>query len=282
MSTTGADRWKSQLLALALHPHPLRAVTLETIRRRALGTYEWRAQIGAVDRPNYAYCVRQAAQLAKQMGLPRISVIEFGVAGGNGLVALERHALELSAAIGVEIEVYGFDTGRGLPAPTDYRDLPYHWKGGFFEMDVEALRGRLHHAKLILGDIQETLGSFIDVHDPAPIGAVMHDMDLYSSTATGLKLFDTEEKHRLPRIFTYFDDIIGDDVSLYNDYTGERLAIAEFNESHPTQKISQAYNLSCRATAPWHHQIYIVHDFAHSRYDDFVSRPLQQLPLSSP
>ena len=118
-----------------------------------------------------------------------------------------------------------------------------------------------------------------DDHHPAPVGAVMHDMDLYSSTSVGLRLFDVDEKHRLPRIFTYFDDIIGDSVALYNDYTGERLAIAEFNEAHPNQKISPAYNLSCRALAQWHHQIYVAHDFAHSRYDDFVSEPVQQLPL---
>jgi hypothetical protein len=110
----------------------------------------------------------------------------------------------------------------------------------------------------------------------------MHDMDLYSSTVTGLKLFEVDEKYRLPRIFTYFDDIIGNEIALYNDFTGERLAIAEFNESHQSQKISQAYNLSCRATLDWHHQIYVFHDFSHSRYREFISRPHQQLPLSDP
>jgi hypothetical protein len=255
-------------------------LTLEIVKRQGLGTYDWRVGIGAVDKPAYAYCVREAARLAQRMKISRISVIEFGVAGGNGLLALERHARQSSEATGVEIEVYGFDTGEGLPAPTDYRDLPYHWKGGFFEMDTDALRSRLQQATLILGNIGQTLDSFVDIYDPAPVGAVMHDMDLYSSTSVGLKLFDVDEKRRLPRIFTYFDDIIGDSVALYNDYTGERLAIAEFNETHESQKLSKAYNLACRALSQWHHQIYVAHDFAHSRYDEFVSQPGQQLPLS--
>jgi len=277
---TTVRRWKRKLLNFALDPHPLRTWTLWTIQRRRLGTYEWRVDLGAVEKPAYAHCVREAARLAKQLHMPRISVIEFGVAGGSGLLALERHAQRVSESLGVEIEVYGFDTGHGLPEPTDYRDLPYHWKAGFFEMDPQSLRRRLQHATLVLGDVSETLGSFIDTFSPAPIGAVMHDMDLYSSTSAGLTLFDVDEAYRLPRIFTYFDDIIGDRVALYNDYTGERLAIAEFNQAHPSQKICPAYYLSCRAQAQWHHQVYVVHDFDHSRYNDFVSRPRQQLPIS--
>ena len=111
---------------------------------------------------------------------------------------LESHALQVSKALGVQIEVYGFDRGTGLPAPSDYRDLPYHWRPGFFEMDVNALRKKLDIATLVIGDISETLGTFVEVYNPAPIGAVMQDMDLYSSTAVGLQLFDVDEKYRLP------------------------------------------------------------------------------------
>jgi hypothetical protein len=274
-----AQRWKRKLLNFALDPHPLRTWTLWTIQKRKLGTYEWRVDLGAVERPAYAYCVREAARLAKQLGIPRISVIEFGVAGGTGLLALERHARRVSESLDIQIDVYGFDTGRGLPPPTDYRDLPYHWKAGFFEMDTEALRARLQDATLILGDVEETVRSFVEIYDPAPVGAVMHDMDLYSSTAHGLALFDVDEAYRLPRIFTYFDDIIGDENSLYNEYTGERLAIAEFNRSHRLHKICPAVHLAWRGLVEWHHQIYVVHDFAHARYGDFVSHARQQLPL---
>ena len=38
-------------------------------------------------------------------------------------------------------------------------------------------------------------------------------------------------KFFLPSVFSYFDDIIGSEIELYNDYTGERLAINEFNSN---------------------------------------------------
>ncbi|NIP15814.1 MAG: hypothetical protein GWM88_14255 [Pseudomonadales bacterium] len=38
-------------------------------------------------------------------------------------------------AFGVDIEIWGFDSGKGLPAPKDYRDLPYIRQEAFFEFD---------------------------------------------------------------------------------------------------------------------------------------------------
>jgi hypothetical protein len=55
--------------------------------------------------------------LGKTLGHERISVIEYGVAGGNGLRMLEEHAKKIESILGVKIEVYGFDTGKGLPQP---------------------------------------------------------------------------------------------------------------------------------------------------------------------
>jgi len=46
-----------------------------------------------------------AAVLASRLGLPELSVIEFGVAGGRGLVALEQLAAEIGPAVGVRIAV---------------------------------------------------------------------------------------------------------------------------------------------------------------------------------
>ena len=34
------------------------------------------------------------------------------------------------------------------------------------------------------------------------------------------------------RIFCYFDDVLGDEISMYCDYSGELLAISEFNETN--------------------------------------------------
>src|SRR5262249_24420305 len=145
-----------------------------------LGSYDQRRRIGAIRRPHYGYCVYQAASLAKKLGYPRISVLEFGVAGGSGLINFEHHAHEVSKLFGVGIEVYGFDTGEGLPGPKDYRDLKYQWKKGFFSMDVSGLQSRLTTAKLVLGNVETTSQDFFTKYTPAPIGAISYDLDYYS------------------------------------------------------------------------------------------------------
>ena len=97
-------------------------------------------------------------------------------------------------------------------------------------MDVDTLRKKLTRAKLVLGDVAETRKSFFHEFNPAPIGAILHDLDFYSSTHEALKLFDVDAKYFLPRVFMYFDDIKGNNTWLASEYTGELLAINEFNE----------------------------------------------------
>lgn len=268
------------LKKLIIDPHPHRTLALDIVEKFNIGSYLFRLQKNAVARPNYGYIVYHGAMLAKKLGHKRISVLEFGVAGGNGLVNLEYHAREVKKLLDIEIDIYGFDTGQGLPPPVDYRDLPYHWKSGFFKMDVEAIEKRLEFAKLVFGNIEETSRDFFEKYNPAPIAAISHDFDFYSSTATALKMFDADEKFFLPRVFCYFDDTIGYELVPYNDYTGERLAINEFNEQHETKKLCVPYYLlASRLPQDWYHQIFIYNDFAHSDYNKFISEENQQLPL---
>ncbi len=263
-----------------LQPAPIRAAIIKMIRRARLGGYEFRLKIGAVERPHYGYIVYNAARLAQKLNHSRMSILEFGVAGGRGLLNLEYHAREVEALIPIKIDIYGFDTGEGLPRPVDYRDLPYHWKEGFFKMDVPALRSKLTTAKLVLGNIAATSQSFFKEYNPAPIGAVIHDFDFYSSTAMALKMFDENEKYFLPRIYCYFDDTVGNETELYNDYTGQRLAINEFNQTHPSKKLGVPYHLLGRRNLEsWYHQIFIYHDFQHRQYNEFISDENQQLRI---
>jgi NCAIR mutase (PurE)-related protein len=70
--------------------------------------FAWsRARVG---RPQYSWSVLQAARSAANLGIERITVIEFGVAGGNGLLALERAAIAAESLLPVKIDVVGFDT----------------------------------------------------------------------------------------------------------------------------------------------------------------------------
>jgi hypothetical protein len=270
------------LFKALLHPYPIRAATKHLAKSFQLGSYPRRLAMGAVERPHYGYCVYHAASLAAKLGYPRISVIEFGVAGGNGLVNLEYHVGEVSRLFPVEIRLFGFDTGMGLPAPSSYKDLPYMWKQGDFRMDVPRLKARLARASLVLGNVEETLPGFQEQLDAAPLGAAMFDLDLHSSTAAALKILAGDPKTHLPRVYCYFDDIIGSEVELYNNYTGQRLAIREFNENHSDRKLNPAYHfLRERVSETWHHQIQIFHNYTHPKYNDFVSSQGAQLPLKS-
>jgi hypothetical protein len=263
-------RWLQQ-------PSALSSFCRSAIHRCKIGRYKFRFDAGALDRPNYAYLVYQAARLATQMGQPRVSIVEFGVAGGAGLLALEHHADHVEKLFPVQIEIYGFDTGKGLPKPLDYRDLPFHWKPGFFEMNVPLLKSRLKRARLVLGNVVDTVGEFFKEYNPAPIGAVSQDMDFYSSTVAALKLFDAPRAHFLPRLFCYFDDTIGGETELYGDFTGQRLAIHEFNNGHTDAKLTPIYYLRASPGAPsWHHKMWSLHLFDHSDYNKFVSEDNQQ------
>jgi hypothetical protein len=109
-------------------------------------------------------------------------------------------------------------------------------------------------------------------YKPAPIGCVFYDLDYYSSTRDALTLFDSEPSYFLPRVFMYFDDIVGDDTWLCNEFTGERLAIGEFNQTHQSKKISKNYYVAnVYPHSWWSNLIYIYHDFEHPRYNDFVA-----------
>jgi hypothetical protein len=263
----------NRLGRLALHPHPVRRIATEILKRSRLGSYAWRLRFGAVERPFYGYIVYQAASLAHRLGYRAISVLELGVGAGAGLQDLEEHARQAARLFPVEIQVYGFDRGTGLPEPADYRDLPFAWQKGFFTMDAEQLRARLKQARLVLGDLRDTAGDFFTRHHPAPIGAIAYDLDFYSSTVTALAMLEAGEQHYLPRVFCYFDDILGSDTELHSRYVGERLAIDEFNEGHSDIKIDSAYHLLARPLVePWYHQIRICHFLRHSRYNDFVAQ----------
>jgi hypothetical protein len=216
--------------------------------------------------------------------IPKISAIEFGVAGGNGLVVAEQHIQWVQRETGVAIELYGFDSGEGLPPPEDYRDLPFGWRAGFFKMDRAALERRLTMSRLIFGNVRDTVSSFFERYNPAPVGCIFHDLDFYSSTRDSFKLLEAPSERLLPRIYNYFDDIIGSDLGLQSDFVGQRLAIREFNDSHTDRKMATCYQFAHRRKQKrWYQQIFAFHDFTHPLYNQYIDAdaPDLQLPLPS-
>ena len=196
---------------------------------------------------------------------------ESGVAGGTGLVSLEFHAQELSKEFDIAFEIYGFGLETGLPQSHDFRDTPFAWNTGFYEMDVGKLRRNLKVAQLVLGDVKDTVPTFFAQYDPAPLACVIFDLDYYTSTAEALRVFNGHPTRYLPRVCCYIDDI-------QTDYVGPLLAIHEFNAEHEDKKISRRFGLEISHW--WSEKIFEFHDFRHPRYNEPAYRAIQQLPLT--
>jgi hypothetical protein len=233
-------------------------------------------------RPASLWGLLQGAGQARILDIRRISALEFGVAGGNGLVSLERIAEQVGRLCEVKIDVTGFDTGKGLPPPVDHRDVPNMLLPGRFPMDVDALRQRLQSASLALGLISETLPEFLEA-EPPPVAFVSIDVDLYTSTVETLRLFDAHASRLLPRVYCYFDDI---HALTYSDCNGELLAIADFNSAHSRQKVSKIHGLRYYVVPsvremPWVERMYIAHMFDHPLYakPSVVSGEVDRTPL---
>lgn len=231
--------------------------------------FELRLKYDGVLRPWYTYGLYHAALQAKGLDIPRITAVEFGVGGGDGLVALEHIAWQVESVTGVYVDVIGFDNGTGLPPPVDYRDVPYRWAEGEFNMlDPAPIRARLRKAELVLGAVKDTVGTVLERPGLAPIGFIAFDLDYYSSTKDAMVMLDAKPRLLLPRVFNYFDDCVGDDWFFLCEHVGELLAIREFNETHERRKLSLIYGLrhKRRIPAQWNEDLYVLHSFDHPLY----------------
>lgn len=214
-------------------------------------------------RPAYLLGVVTAAEQARQQNISEISVLEFGVAGGAGLLALECEAKAVEKETGIKVKVYGFDMGRrGLPSFIgDHRDHPDAWCPGDYPMDEEALRARLsERTTLIIGNVNETAAGFFNHFDPPPIGFVSFDMDLFSSTRDALQVFLRRERKMLWHVPLYFDDI---DFLFNHRFAGELLAIDDFNQRNDKVRIDKWYGIKAGRPFPERHfldKMYVAHD----------------------
>lgn len=230
--------------------------------------YQWAQRTRPNPRPHYVWGTFHAARVGRALGFEEVSVLEFGVAGGNGLLALEQAAVVAEELTGVRISVWGFDTGTGMPPPCDERDIPWAIQPGILPMDESALRRRLERAELVLGPVERTVREWIG-HQGAPVGFAAFDLDLYSATVAALGLFDGPESGLLPRVACYFDDIFG---YAWNDFTGALAAIADFNADHERTKVAAIRGLRYELgeedrDRPWPEQMYLAHSFDSSLYN---------------
>ncbi|MCK7591512.1 hypothetical protein M0G43_13075 [Subsaxibacter sp. CAU 1640] len=229
------------------------------------GSFRKKVDYDLVLRPQQAFAILSAADRAKEQGFSRVSILEFGVANGAGLMNMIEIANKVTKATGVEIDIYGFDTGEGMPEPVDYRDHPEYYNVGDFPMNKELLKRSIEgKAKLIFGTIDTSLPKFIEsLNEQAPIGFVSIDVDYYSSTTQVLDLFKTNAKNFLPLTYVYFDDIF---MPHHNKKCGELLAIDEFNNEMKYRELSHHtffINERLFKNAHWIKQLYYLHVLDH-------------------
>lgn len=248
----------------------------------AFGDHRAKVQWDLKFRQYTAFCLLDAAERAAKAGIKRISAIEFGVASGAGLLNICEHAAETTKVTGVEFEIYGFDTGAGLPPPRDYRDHPELYQAGDYPMNVEGLRARLPaNAKLILGDIKETIPDFLHETRPAPLGYVALDVDYYWSSVEALKIFTGTPDQYLPFVNLYLDDC---QDPHHNPACGEMLACEEFNRDQPSRKIYPYTALREKRlfkNAAWISKIWAVHVMDHKIRTEGSGR-LEQKTIVNP
>ena len=237
-------------------------ILARAILKRMKTSVETRATWELSKRPAYMLGLVEAAKQAKRQGVGKISAVEFGVAGGNGLVALQEDARAVELETGVHIMVYGFDAGPGgLPEFCgDHRDHPDIWQPGDYPMDVDALRAKLSaRTQLILGNVRDTVPNFFKFDIP-PVGFVSFDLDLYSSTRDALRIFTTAKM--LWHVPCYFDDI---EFVFNNRWGGEFLAIEEFNQLSEGIKIDKWHGVRNGKAFPergYFDRMFVAHDLA--------------------
>jgi len=256
-----------------LKPHILNRIFLERISEPLhlnltaffvllFGSYKNKIKFDLILRQNHAFALFDATEFAIQRNIKKITVIEFGVSTGGGLMNICKICEKLSKIYPVEFQIFGFDTGEGMPAPIDYKDHPELYQEGDFRMDKEKLEKYLPtNCKLIIGDVEKTLSQFLKETDlkNAPIGFISFDLDYYSSTKNAINILTSDPKNYLSRFPIYFDDIA---LWSHNSFCGELLAIKEFNDDNAFRKIVSDRFLRFRRVfqkAEWLEHIYYVH-----------------------
>jgi hypothetical protein len=230
------------------------------------GSYRAKVGYDLVVRQNNAYSILKAADFARSQNIRTVSLIEFGVGSGTGLLNMARIAGQVTRATGVSFKLYGFDSGQGMPPARDYRDHPDLYQQGDFAMNQDALKKVLPaNVQLIIGEVSGTVAGFISRLPPdEPVGYVVFDMDYYFSMCDALKILrDPNPLKYLPITLVYLDDIALDP---HNHYCGELLAVNEFNAENQLRKIEPHAFLENRRIfrkALWVKQIFFLHVLDH-------------------
>jgi hypothetical protein len=105
-----------------------------------------------------------------------------------------------------------------------------------------------------------------------PVGFVSFNLGDYTRTTDAFHLFDGPSATRLPRAFVCFNNVVGDDDALHCEFTGELLAINDFNRTHEQTKLGKVNGLRHKRVfnASWCEHVYVLHDFEHPDYAKYT------------
>ena len=215
--------------------------------------------------------------MAKELDYQRVTICEFGVSAGAGLLNLQAIAKKITNTTGVEFDIYGFDSGQGMPPPKSYKDHPEYYQTGDFPMNYEKLVEKLSstNTHLILGPISETMSEFLcKDFSGSPIGFISIDVDYYFSTVEALQVLKSNATNMLPRVLVYLDDV---EFLNHNSWCGEQAAVNEFTVEFPNRPIERHTFLRGHRifkNARWIDHIYQCHVLDHPIRNDLnTNRP---------
>jgi hypothetical protein len=256
---------------------PRQAIRRASIERH--GTFRQKEAHGLISRPNYAYGMLRAADMARFVGKQKATVCEFGVATGNGLMNMVELAAIIHKETGVELRVVGMDSGQGLPIVEGYEDHPEIWSPGDFAMtNRDDLRRRVgDRAELIFGDIADTIDGFVaSLDESAPLAFISVDVDIYTGSKSALRSLTGKPELCTPAVSIYLDDT---QFFFANRWCGELRAIEEFNEQNAMRKIDEDRSLPGHrpdAITYWYRSMYVCHILDH----ELRTRPQKREGLS--
>jgi hypothetical protein len=256
------DIWRRIAVERLTEPMHLNVIALGVA---LVGSTRAKAAFDLLVRQQHAFGLLDAADAARERGLRRLTVVELGVGGGAGLLNICDLAGRVTRETGVAFDIVGFDTGAGLPPPSDHRDHPELYKEGSFPHDRAQLQAALpSHARVVYGDLAETVDPFVESLSPAsPLGFATLDVDYYSSSKHALRLFLGAPTCYLPAVCVYVDDV---HERTHTRFAGELLAIDEFNAEHELRKLDVDRSLVYSRVfkhAEWLQHMYRLHVLDH-------------------
>lgn len=125
--------WKRIICERLTEPISLNLISLFVY---LFGSYKLKIDFDLIIRQPNAFGILKSAIFAKRLGIKTVTLIEFGVAAGAGLLNMAEIARNISKEIGINFKIFGFDTGTGMPPALDYRNHPDLYQLGDFPIEL--------------------------------------------------------------------------------------------------------------------------------------------------